>query len=258
MSEEHKPGALLEKEEPAPADKKVPTKEEQMELARKNQDKIDGDNPRFKEVYKKSKDLERAMAEKEKDIDAMREHVLKMERKLSEVAEKQAERKLPPEPDKELDPEAHKAWVKVRDAEAETKREKREQEKEVQLAIRIVSAQYDDYEDVIKVAEKHMAKNQDDAKKVWADPVQAPARAYRLGKKLMEDKNKVSEQEKAEEAARLKRIKSGELLEDGGEGGGGDEEPELSPEQVRVIKNLYRDIPYAEAKKRYIANMGGK
>lgn len=259
MSDTPKTGALLEKDPDAPADKKPLSKEEQVELSRKNQDKIDADNPRFKEVYKKSKDLERSLAEREKDMEAMREHVLKMERKLDEVSEKQSEKKLPPEPDKDIEPEAHKAWVKLRDAEAESKRERQEHQKEVQLAIRIVSAQYDDYEEVVKVAEKHMARNPEEAKKIWADPVQAPAKAYRLGKKLMDEQAKLKADEDDAEKKRQKRIKDGELLDDGGEGGGGDEdEVQLTEEQNRVIRNLYRDIPFAEARKRYIKNMGDK
>lgn len=251
MSDIPPKGALLEKEPPKDENKEAPAEKHYSQMDEKEKRAF---KDRFNEVLKQRDEQRKKAEEHEKELDAMRETVLKMERRLQEVAEKKADKQLPPEPDKDIDPEAHKAWVKLRDAEREKEREKKDMEKEVQLAIRIVSAQYDDYEDVVKLAEKHMAKHPEEAKKVWADPVQAPAKAYRLGKKLQEEANKV----KDEEAARLKRIKAGETLEDGGDGSGDEDEVELSPEQERVIKRLYPDEDFATAKKRYIKNMGGK
>ena len=64
--------------------------------------------------------------------------------------------------------------------------------------------------------EKEMAKDPELRKKIWADPVMAPAKAYKLGRKIMDEKQKAVDAEKE----RQERLKSSEVLKDGGEGGG--------------------------------------
>src|SRR3990167_9088279 len=233
-----------------PGEKKPKSPEEHLDLAKKNQEKLDVDHPRFKEIYAKFKDGERVLAEKEKDIDALREHTQRMERKLAELAEKKADKSLPAEPDAELDPAGHKVWLKMRQAEKEKEDEQREYDREIKLAIRLTSAQFDDYDEAIKIAEKEMVKKPELRKEVWMDPVQAPIRAYRLGKKILEERSKVDDAEKERQA----RLKNSEVLKDGGEHEE-EEEIKLSDEQKRVVRNLYPDLPYKDAEKRYVNSM---
>ena len=248
MSEEKKPEGSLQTQDP-PAEKKTKSPEEHLDLAKKNQEKLDAEHPRFKEVYAKMKDHERALSERDKDIEAMREHVQKMERQVAEIKEKKADKALPEEPDPIVDPEGYKAWNKLRRAEDEKKSAQREYERELHLAIGIVSSQHDDYDDVIKVAQKEMSKDAELRGKIWADPVMAPGRAYKLGKKIMDEKQKAADAEKD----RKERLEKDELLKDGGEGGGEDE-VKLTEAEKRVVRNLYPDMAFKDAEKRYIAS----
>ena len=251
MTEEKKEeGSLAVKE--VPSEKKAKSPDEHLELAKKNQDKLDPEHPRFKEVYAKMKDHERALSEKEKDIDALREHTQAMERRLSEIADKKADKSLPAEPDAELDPVAHKAWMRVKKAEEEKLADQKEFDREVSLAIRIAASNHDDYDEVVKLAEKEMAKKPELRKEIWKDPVMAPARAYKLGKKLIEERSKVEDEEKERQA----RLKKGEVLKDGGEADSGDdEEIKLSEAQKRVVRNLYPDMAFKDAEARYIKSL---
>ena len=242
MTEPGKPGALTQD---------PPAKEEKhLEEARKSQDKIDADNPRFKEVYGKMKAHERALEEKDKDIEALRDHTEQLASQLKKLQEGKEDRKPEPEPDRELEPEAHKKWKEIQDLKKQKAADDKEIERHLHMQIEVQREIHEDYQDAVKLAECDMKKDKELAKKIWGSDNPAKA-AYKHGKAILGEKQKVETDEKE----RQERLKKGDVLRDGGEEGDDKDEVKLTDAQKRVIRNLYPDIPYAEASGRYIKSM---
>ena len=242
MTEPGKPGALTQ--DPPAKDEK------HLEKARESQDKIDGDNPRFKEVYGKMKAHERALEEKDKDIEALRDHTEQLASQLKKLQEGKEDRKPEPEPDKELEPEAHKKWLEIKELKKQKAADDKEIENHLKMQIEVQRELHEDYQDAVKLAERDMKKDKDLAKKIWGSDNPAKA-AYKHGKSILGEKQKVEDAEKE----RLERLKKGEVLRDGGEESDDGDEIKLNDSQKRVIRNLYPDIPYKEAEKKYISSM---
>jgi hypothetical protein len=206
-------------------------------------------HPRFKEVYGKMKALERENEEKQKDIDALRNHSRQITTRLEEIEKKKADRPAPVAPDPIAEPDAHKAWVASQDLERQKETDKKLAQNRIETLIEVEAGLHDDYDEVVKIAEREMEKNPDLKKQVFT--AGNPARAgYKLGKKIQEEKAKLEK----DEIDRKDRIKGAHV-----EGAGDNPPPagtgdKVTDEERRVIKNLWPDLPYEAAKKKYLAN----
>jgi len=237
--------------EEAPAEKEAPkeepsltaTKEEAADEAKKNEPQPGSE--RWNEVYRKSKTFERMLVEKDKDIEALREHNKAFESRMRDLETK---KDLPEkEPDPEVDPLGYKKWRDFKDAEREKAIEKERVDDRLNVQIEVQKEMHEDYIDMVKVAERLMDRDPKERKRIYASD--NPAReAYQTGKKYTEDMDKVETEEKE-----LKKAKEQSKTESGASESGETpaKEPELTDEQKRVAKNLFPDIPFEEAKKKY-------
>lgn len=200
---------------------------------------------RWNEVYRKSKTMERMLTEKEKDIEALREHNKALEARMTDLETKKS---LPEkEPDPEVDPIGYKKWRDHKDAEKEREFERTRAQDRLDNQIEIQKEIHEDYVETVKMAERLMDRDAALRKKVYGSD-NPPREAYKLGKKYMEDMEKVDIDEKE-----IKKAKEQAKAEGGSSESGESpsKEPELSDDQKRVARNLFPDIPFEEAKKKY-------
>lgn len=214
-------------------------------------DKDDGfnpgpDHPRFKEVYWKQKKAERELEESRKDIEAMRAHNAQIVAKLEEIERSRSAKSEEPEPDIVTDPEGYKAWARLREHKREKDYQERLEQQRIATLIEIESGLHDDYAEAVKIAEREIALDPALKKKVWGSS--NPAReAYKLGRakmKEMEDKDK-------DEVARQERLDAAKTEGADNTPPPAPKEEELSDDEKRVIRNLFRDMDFKEAAKKY-------
>lgn len=206
------------------------------------------DHPRFKEVYWKMKKHEREAEESRKDMDALRAHNAQIAAALDDLKKNQARVPDEPEPDPAADPEAYKAWSrhqieKVRREESEARKTDR-----IATLIEIEAGLHDDYVKVVAIAEREMVGNPALKEKVWGESNPARA-AYKLGRKIMDE----AAAKDKDEIERQERLDAGAVEKPGAEGTPTPKEPDLTDDEKRVVKGLFRDMPFPEAVKKYKA-----
>ena len=221
-------------------------------------------HPRWDFLYKKSKELEKQLLDekkrtedRDKDLDAIREHNRKLEAKLGELEVRKEDKGADPEPDFDEDPKSWRKWKEHQDHFKETERQRKAAVEHLQEQIAEQMDLHEDYDDVRTFMEREMRKDKELEKKIW-DAANPALRMYILGRKKLDaqdaDKTKADkEADEKDEADRQKRLKAADL-ESGG-GGDDDKEPELSKDQERVIRMMYPDTPYEKAKERYIKQL---
>jgi len=203
-------------------------------------------HPRFNEVYGKMKSYERNLQERERDIEVLREHTFKLDQKLREVAEKGNVDNIP-EPDPIADPDAHQKWRQWKNTRQEAAFQQNFEKARLANLIELESGIREDYDDVIKVAEREMQLNETKRKEVWGN--KNPARAaYFLGKKLLDERKK---QEK-DEVDRMGRLDQGSVETNVSAAPPAPKAPEVSDDEKRIIRNLFPHITYKEAEKKYL------
>lgn len=247
-------GTATEEEAPAAEEKEQPkTKSEETKTEEpKKEAKGDGptpDTPRWNEVYGKWKATERKLEERDKDVEAMREHNRALETRLSAVETNKADRPAEPEPDPAVDPDAYKKWHEMKRLQEKQEWDKQRAFDRHETQVEIQKELHEDYLDTIKLAERDMVKDPELKKKIWGSP-NPPKEAYQYGKKRAKEMEEKSEEETAREKAK-KQVET----EPGGDGGGtSDEEPEekLNDAEIRVVRNLFPDLKPEDARKKYI------
>lgn len=249
MSEESKNGAAATEEPSAsPAPKaEEPTKESSKEeIAEQNRKAFDPgpEHPRFKEVYKKMKRLE----EDVKDIDVIRSHNQKLAAKLEELERSRAA-KEPDEPDPVADPEAHRAWVKYRDAKKDKEVQDLLLKERLAMQIDVQKELHSDYVDAVTIAERDAARDADLQKKIWNSENPAKA-AYHYGRKKMDEIAKADK----EEEDRQTRLDQSEVAKPA-HPAPKKEEAGLSEDQRRVARRLFNDMPAKEADEKYLKQL---
>lgn len=204
------------------------------------------EHPRFKEVWKKLKTIESEKSELEKDIEAMRRHNQEVAARLEEL--NKSKQKEDPAPDPEIDPQGYKKWVELREAKREKEYAEREVKNAIARQIEIQSELHDDYDEVIKIAERDMNRDPEIKKKIW-NSENPPKAAYKYGKKKMEEKAKAAEDEEKRELNNEK----GDVL-------GGDNPPPDNPKEVslsddekRVARRLFPELKEKEAYDKVLA-----
>lgn len=204
------------------------------------------DHPRFKEVYYKMKRFQEEAEERQKDVEALRAHTERMAAALEEVKKTKAPEE--PEPDPAADPEAYKTWHRHQLAKKEKEFSERREKDRVASLIEIESGLHpDDYDKAIKIAEREMARDASIKKKVWdsANPARA---AYQVGRKYMDE----AAQKEKDEKDRQERLESGDVHKDNPPPPKSPaENDELSSEEKRVIRNLFPEMEFKEAAKKY-------
>jgi hypothetical protein len=207
------------------------------------------DHPRFKKVYGRMKGLEREIAEKDKDIEALRNHSRDIITRLEEIEKTKADRPTPKAPDPVADPDAYKAWV-----EADKLEQKKEFDKElartrVETLIEVEAGLHPDYDEMVKIAERDSEKDPELKKKIWNS--RNPARAaYQYAKSKAEEREKLDK----DETERQQRIRNSGVERGGDPPPAASGSDKLGDDEVRVIKNLWPHLPFADAKKKYLAN----
>lgn len=238
------------KEPPPPVNNGEPKKKTEDQLAqdRTNQDKIPPDSPRFKEVYKKMKDYEKEREDLSKDLESIREHNAKLATKLQEIEKTKADRVEEPAPDPEVDPKAYKAWAEHQIARERKRRDEELEKIRMDNMIHIERGIHEDYDDVIKLAEREMKKDAALEKKIWG--AQNPAReAYRLGRKILDDKKKSEE----DETKRQENIDKSDLESPTPPPPSSPKESVLTDDEKRVARKLFNDQPPEKAYEVYLA-----
>lgn len=207
-------------------------------------------SPRWNEVYNKMKHAQAKVDEQAKDIDALRSHSQKLSARLEEIADKKADKGPEPRPDPATDPEAYAKWV---DLQYKLKEEKAEKERVVQRLEDkrdMAEAMFDDYNEVVKAAERDMERDPALKKTIWSQPNPFIA-AYKYADK----KRKTMTQEDEEKERVRKENQDKGHVEGGGAPEGEEEEaPELDEQEQRVIRNLWPELKPEEAKKKYLAS----
>ena len=222
-----------------------PPKEAPKEKTEKKEDGFDPgpDHPRFKEVYYKMKKYERELEERGKDLDAVRAHQQQVDAALQEM--KRGSAKDDPEPDPVADPEGYRAWHRHQIQKVKKEESEQRQKDRIATLIEIEAGLHEDYPQAVAIAEREMARDPALRAKIWGETNPARA-AYQHGrKKLQED----AKREK-DEVERQERLDQGKVE--------GDTPPAPAPkedaitdEEKRVIRNLFRDMPFEEAVKKY-------
>jgi len=250
-------GTAVEKEAPgveeqgdAPVEKEAPKPEaKQLERRKEDPDGPPPNTPRWNEVYGKWKATERKLEEREKDVEAIREHNRALEERLNRVEATKADRPPEPEPDPAVDPDAYKKWHEMRRLAERTEWEKQRAIDRHETQVEVQKEMHEDYLDMIKIAEREMAKDPELKKKIWGSG-NPPREAYKYGEKRAKEM-----EEKEREAQSRDVAKKQTETEPTGDGGGErEDEPEerLSEDEIRVCRNLFPDMKLEEAKKKYI------
>lgn len=251
-------GTALKHEDPAEEIEQDLPDEKNEEKAkpedRRKEDSADGPPPgsaRWNEVYGKWKATERKLEERDRDVEAIREHNRALENRLNQLEVKKADRPAEPEPDPAVDPDAYKKWHEMKRLQEKQEWDKQRaiDRHETQVEMQKELKGEEKYMAMIKIAEKDMAKDPELKKKIWGSPNPAKE-AFKYGEKRaieMEEKDR-------EEASRETAKRQTATEPDNGGGGEPEEKPEskLTEDEVRVCKNLFPDMKLEDAKKKYI------
>jgi hypothetical protein len=248
MPDEVKPGdkAAEEKDEKPPLE----SKEAQESKDEKKEEKKDEfnpspDHPRFKEVYYKLKKAERDLEERGKDVEALRAHSNELAAAVAEMKKVKASDE--PEPDIATDPEGYKAWTKLQMTKKDREFQDNLAKQRLATQIEIQAELHDDYDEAVKIADREMVRDPALKKKVYESG--NPAReAYRLGRKYMDDAAKKDK----DEQERQERLDAGTVHKDSPPPvKDAPPEEKLSDAEKRVIRNLFPDMEFKEAAKKY-------
>lgn len=236
-----------EREEEQRDEKPVPTEKERLEQARKAQEKISEDHPRFKDVYAKMKSYEAQLSERDKDLEAVREYNMKMAARLEELAKTKEDRKEAAAPDPAVDPDGYRKWH-----EHQLARKDKEYQEKLTMELRAVQVDtmqsiHDDYDDMVKVAIRDMQRDPALEAKI-NNSRNAPKAAYEYGKKKMDELKTKEEKEKD----RKEHLDQGAVERDS-PAPPAKEEPTLSEAERRVVRNLFPEMSYKDAEKKYLA-----
>lgn len=250
---EHEDPALDEKEDqPQPDVKEKPEAEKPKPDAKKEDARDDGPapgTPRWNEIYGKLKASERKLEERDKDVDAIREHNRMLEARLQTLETTKADRPPEPEPDPAVDPDAYKKWHEMKRIQDKQDMDKQRAIDKHEMQVDLQKELHPDYLDVIKEAERDMARDPELKKKIWGSPNPAKA-AYKYGedrRKELEDKTRDEEsREKAKKQTETETTSDGSGAPDKDEESASGEK--LSEAEVRVIRNLFGNDPKGKEK----------
>jgi len=249
------PGAAVEveNEDPAIEEPKAKTEEKKDEpSAKAAPPKGEGpapDTPRWNEVYGKWKDTARKLEEREKDVEAIREHNQALEARLNAVEKGKADRPQEPEPDPSVDPDGYKKWHEMKRLTEKQEWDKQRAIDRHETQVEMQKELHEDYVEMIKVAERDMVKDPELKNKIWGSG-NPPKEAYLYAKRRAKEMEEKSQEEQSREKAK-KQVET----ETSGEAGAASEEEaeeKLTDAEVRIVKNLFPDIAPAEARKKYI------
>jgi len=205
------------------------------------------EHPRYKEVYWRMKKTERELEDRAKDVEALRAHSQQLAAKLEELAA--TKKSDDPEPDPAADPEAYKAWHRLQLAKKEKEFSERSEKQRVATLIEIESGLHEDYDQAVKIAEREMNRDEALKKKVWASANPARA-AYQLGRKAMDE----AAQKDKDELERQERLDAGEVHKDSpAPPKTPNAEEDLTEAEKRVVRNLFPNMDFKEAAKKYAA-----
>lgn len=236
--------------QPKDAPKEPPKDATPPKEAPKDDKKDDGfnpgpDHPRFKEVYWKQKKAERELEEIRKDAEATRAHNAALAAKLEEIERRSTAKPDEPEPDIVADPDGYKAWARLKQQKLEKEYQERRNQDRIASLIEIEAGLHDDYPEAIKIAEREIALDPALKKKVW-DSSNPAREAYKIGRKKM-DEASAKEKEEMERQERLDAGRSEPPVDNPPP----PKEDELTDEEKRVVRNLFRDMDPKEAMKKY-------
>jgi hypothetical protein len=204
------------------------------------------DHPRFKEVYWKMKKYEREGEESKKDIEAMRAHNAQMQSKLEEIERRANTKPDEPEPDIVADPDGYRAWARLKQQKLEKDYLERRNQDRIAAFIEIETGLHEDYAQAAAIAERDIALDPALSKKIWGSS--NPAReAYKYGRKKMDE----AAAKDNEETERQERLDAGRTEPAGDNPPPAPKDDELSDDEKRVIRNLFRDMDPKEATKKY-------
>uniref|UniRef100_A0A6M3XT95 Uncharacterized protein n=1 Tax=viral metagenome TaxID=1070528 RepID=A0A6M3XT95_9ZZZZ len=210
------------------------------------------EHPRFKEIYGKMKTFERQLADKDADIEALREHNKKLDDSISGVKDKIS---IAERPDPLDNPKEYDKWMieqAVRAIEKKAKPEPVPQTtgkptEKILAQIEAMSDAHDDYDEMAALAEEDW-KNDPVLKREIFSSANPPKTAYNYGKKKAAGKK----------TERDKNIDKS-YVEPGGDPPGKPTEGKPTPEQKRVAKALGVPIDkYMEQVKHIAKSRGGE
>jgi len=180
------------------------------------------EHPRFKEVYGKWKTTEREMeaikkslAEKDSDIELMRQHNQRLAESVSSVRSEVEERKAGPPPNINEDPEGYAAYMETKLTKQQTEYEGRLERERLAMQIDLQKDLHEDYDIVVKSVMAEMERNPTLRAEIYGQSNPAKA-AYQHGRKKM-DTDTATKQEQDQQAAkeRDQAVQQGQV-----EGGG--------------------------------------
>lgn len=245
-----------DKEAPEEQEPESPGSEKEVEKPKSQKDhEPPPESPRFKEVYGNMKRYERALEEKDKDIEAMRAAMRQQATRLEEIERTKADKRQDPPPDPAIDPDGYKKWHEHELAKKDREHQQKSVQERLQMQIDLQMELHDDYAQMVGIAERDAARDPKIQKEIWGSDNPAK-KAYQYGKRKMDELKKqeqeVEEKAKSEED-RQKRLQQG-AVEGGGFAPSAKKEEAVSDDERRVIRNLFPNLPYKEAEKQYLAN----
>ena len=160
------------------------------------------DHPRFKEIYGKMKHYERQLAETDDKYKALLEHNEKLNQSIGVLVDKMD---VQQRPDPVSEPEKYEAWIiqrAKRELEREFKPEPKiavpeptynrpepqinaERQEQIRYQIAAMEAAYDDYTDMVSLAERDMGNDPVLRNEIWSAPNPAK-KAYQYAKQKLE------------------------------------------------------------------------
>ena len=219
MSEEDKSSSATLEGKEAAADT-TPSKDNGKEDKGDPADRLTPEHPRFQEIYGKLKTTERkyeaiekALQDKETDINLLRQHNQQLAESISSVHKKmdKASEKAIPNPIE--DPEG---YAKHLDEKLESDRKQLQLEQQMQRHYDQVQDQRDlheDYETIVKPIMAEMESNPELKKRIWGS-INPSREAYKYGKSKMAQATKIQEEadtKEKEKAEREKAIAQGQV-----------------------------------------------
>jgi len=218
-------------------------------------DKLTPEHPRFQEVYGKMKGFERNLADKETDIELLRQHNKKLADSLENVRQRVDKSQEGPKPDPVEQPQEYAAYMELQFDKMKKEEEARRVQDRFNIQVDTQKELHDDYESVVKIAMRDIELDKALRDKIWGSDNPARA-AYKYGKDKMKESEKESgnngklesdskDKEKAEKE-RLAAIEQGKV-----EGGGNppvkSKDVKLTDEEKRVARALgVSDKDYAK------------
>lgn len=240
-------------EPPKAAEAPQPPKKEEA-APKKKQEDPPKDSERWNQVYGRMKFYERENAEKEKDLEALRNHVSSQQRKLDELT-KQVSAPRPVEaPDPEQDPKGYQKWHELQLLDLNKKHQEEMELNRIEMLRQMEKSLHpDDYEQNAAIADRDVMRDPALKKRIYGSD--NPFReAYLYGKKMRADMQKAID----DEATRQKGIEqaSPEAAPSAPPAPPEEDEVTLTEDEKRVVSQLYvRNGPHLsqkDAEKRYL------